>query len=81
MQTYRISLFKDLVNCSGHQIRCLQRELDIEAEDVRDALRLVQTKLVSLRLDVDGLEVRSVPVADKGSPDIPASKSPLVFPR
>jgi hypothetical protein len=72
MQTYRISLFKDLVNSTGHQVRCLQSELDIEAEDVTRALHLVQARLMSLSLDVDGVEVRSVPIANRRSPTIAA---------
>ena len=56
MQTYRVAFFKDLANSSGHQSKCLQQELEVEAEDVRQALHLTEAALVALALDIDGVE-------------------------
>jgi len=58
MQTYRVAFFKDLANSSGHHAKCLQRELEVEAEDVRQALHLTEAALVALALDIDGVEIR-----------------------
>ncbi len=64
MQTYRVSFFKDLVNSCGHQTKCLQRELEVEAKDVRHALHLTEAALPWLDLDVDCVEIRSMPTSD-----------------
>ena len=67
MQTYRVAFFKDLANSSGHQSKCLQRELEVKAEDVKHALHLTEAALVSLAFDIDGVEIRCVSAAEPAS--------------
>lgn len=65
MQTYRVAFFKDLANSSGHQAKCLQQELEVEAEDVRQALHLTQAALALLALDIDGVEIRCASAGER----------------
>lgn len=57
MNNYRVSFYKDLLNSSGHNFKCLQHQIDIQSDDPSQALFLAEQLIGHMPLDIDRVEV------------------------
>jgi hypothetical protein len=57
MNSYRVSFYKDLLNSDGHSFKCLQRQVDVQADGSSQALVLAERLVDNERLNADCVEV------------------------
>lgn len=75
MRSYRVLFYKTLANSTGHCSKCLEQQIDLDADTPSQALVLAEGRVDERLVDTDCIEV--VLLSGNGRPRVSGAQTAL----